>query len=103
MVIICNLSEHVTGDDRTSSSSVACGDVSIWQYIDGYASASFMQSGAKAKCQADAKGKMLDCSFYCPPKNGGTPQPVRIKFKCKLSKEDWLPKMSQSIGKRLEC
>lgn len=95
--------EHLTSDDRTSTSTVSCGDVSIWQYIDGYASTSFMQSGAKAKCQADAKGKMLDCSFYCPPKTGGTPQPVRVKFKCKLSKEEWLPKMSQSIGKRLEC
>lgn len=73
--ITVSVDSSVGGGSRTIS-SVSCGNIDIWQHIEGYYTNEF-RSVAKAKCEPDAKGQNL-----------GRGRPLLVpKFRC-----HWVPK-----------
>lgn len=80
-----------------------CGTVSIWEYVKDFASEEFMNSGAKALCTPDSKGKNTECHFYCPPDGDKVAVEIKQKFKCSNAKKKWSPGMTAGVGMRLKC
>lgn len=101
-----SFSDYRSGSyDRSETDKTAgmCGDVSLWNHIDSNEHG-LVNSGAKVKCDLDAKGKMLECHFYCPPKNDDADaDQIRLKFRCVIARKKWVPSMSSQLGSKLTC
>ena len=95
--------ERGIGNKPRSESLISCKGISLWDHIEGSYTDEF-HSLAKAKCQPDAKGKNLECWFFCPPVSaGGAARQIRHKFKCNMAKGTWGPKMNSAIAKSFSC